>query len=169
MPSPELEPCRRVSAETINMRMSLQLVGATQQARSSVQSSLSFLRQRFSHQLENRREVLVLGARQIEIFLSFREPIVSINVVLGNVNSTRVVRVRATEFLHRDLSLAGKKPIDEQFCGIGMGRTGGNAQGSTGGAGASAFFPIVAVEIIYRESLLLGFSGFASGGAANAK
>jgi hypothetical protein len=47
----------------------------------------SLLRQDFLDQFKDRRQILVLGFGQIEVCFSFRQPIIRIDVVFGNVDA----------------------------------------------------------------------------------
>ena len=59
----------------------------------------SLLRQNFFDQLEYRRQVLVLGSGEIEIFLAFFQAVVGIDVVFWNIDAVGIVRVGTAEFL----------------------------------------------------------------------
>src|SRR5207302_9008838 len=120
-------------------------------------------------QFEDRRQVLILRFGEIEIFFPWIQPIESIDVILGNIDAARVVRVGPSEFLQRDLPLAREKPVDKYLPRIGMRCAHWDAERTARGARAAALLPIFGVEITDRQFLLHGFADFATGVAANTK
>ena len=80
------------------------------------------LRQDFFNQLEDRREILVLGFGQIQIFFGRVQTVGRIDIVLGNIDAPRVMRVGAAEFLNRDLPFAGQEPVDQHLGCVGVWR-----------------------------------------------
>ena len=75
-------------------------------------------------------------------------------VVLGDINTPRVVRVGAPQFLQRHLSFPGQQPVDKYLGRVGMRCARRDAKGAAGRAEATAFFPFVRVEIADRQLLL---------------
>jgi hypothetical protein len=85
------------------------------------------LRQHFLDQLEDRRQILILGLGQIEIFFRRIQAVEGVDFVFGNIDAPRVMRVGPGEFLQRALPLARRQPVDEQLGRVGVGRAIGQA------------------------------------------
>ena len=69
----------------------------------------------------------------------------------------RVVHI--AEFLQRHLPLAREKPVEKDFCGIWMRRLVHQAKRAAARRETRSFFPVIGVEVVHRQALVLRAHG----------